>query len=273
MTALLLLGCAPRTAQIQTLVEAGYAPQVYRAYPDRVHDRVDSAVWDALDLRVAMEVVPAEAFGVTARGYGSTWWLVSVGLDRRPGVTRSLHVDLDLGELEACPTCDGDWVRRQLGPERREPERKTGGGLGLGAFLGDLFRVGKIVGAALLLPVTLVVDTTTAIATPFRRNRPAGLTRMVWDAATGDSPRVRGATQVEGSDALLCEGDGPCAATLVLRGTTVPTEARVRVELKEGLRTLHREVVVPLEGDDLPAALASAFPTEGVRLDLPEPPP
>lgn len=137
---------------------------------EELHQEVLQRTSQDLDLRVAMEPVPPQAFGSVPRGYGQEWILVGVGLSRSPGVASSVRLDLDFQGWTTCTGCDLEWILAQMAtpePEGEEPSsstvkvggRRWSGGDDLAALGRGLWETTKMIGAFVLLPITAITET------------------------------------------------------------------------------------------------------------------
>jgi hypothetical protein len=276
---LALLGCVGRQEHVRQVVEAGWGEQVFAPMRWRERSEHTETVWRMADVTLSMEVVPVEAFGVAPRGYGETWWMIGVGLDRRRGLASEMTVRPVFDTLTTCTTCDERWIRNQMASPHLPPERapSTGGGrrrTGLGRLLGGLADVGKLVGSIILMPVALGADLTLAVTGASTRKgsaiKPFGLTKYTWSIMTGvGDPAAGVGTAAPVPDrGFVCAEDRPCTASWVVQGEEPPTALTLSVGLVAGAMRTQRIVTLPMSGHDLEASLSAAVPSDGLRLDL-----
>lgn len=280
---LALTGCASKAHRIDVLLaEHDYDQAVALADYETEHlDAIGRAMLADLDLQVAMEPVPAEAFGTLPRGYGESWVLMGVGQRHSAAAERTI-LSVTLDGWTQCSSCDTAWMVAQMAPpplEGSEPQVAITVHKGTGLFGGlRLFaELGRVIVGLVALPVTALLDTA-MLPTTARRDsafRPYGMTKLVWDATLGPGTTDRWSTTTPSytvSDpaptGLLCEGDLPCSSLMVFRGTGTPTRAHVTVTAERSVVVALGTVDLALRGDTVSEALANAFPSEGRTLTL-----
>ena len=267
---LLSSGCGPR-ARVGRLVEAGgygeaCAIAVQSGDP-ALRDAVRTGALDALELTVAMDVIPAEALGVPAEGYGTDWLLVGVAQTRAPEVASEVTLQLGLDSWAACPSCDTEWILAKLAPPDPKPSG-SGAPRRRRGFLGALLSVGKLVGQIILLPAAVMLDIVGAsfgglVGGP-QAVSPPGFTQLLMTGSIGQ--HVSTVPHVE--EGLRCVGDAPCHSMVVFVGDgTVPTEAELQATVRVGSCVFESQQTLPLAPQEtVEAAFAQAFPTEGREL-------
>lgn len=276
----ILAGCASRDARIGAYLEGGFHDRAFaEAASDPAREaRVRQALLDDLGLSVALQPVPAEAFGAAPRGYGETWTLMGLGLERAPGVADHVTVDVAFDGWTRCSTCDPAWLRAQLAPPPPEGEaprievHTSPGVLGLLSGAGALAELAFHVSSVFVVPMAMWLDTMLLPGTLQSGDdlKPYALTGLVLRALLDDpdGSAVGAEVAAEAAGGFTCVGDLPCSALVVfVPGGGSVGGARVTVTAARGALEAQGAQVVPVTGPVAEAAVA-AFPTEGRRLEL-----